>query len=300
METFPNYGLIIFIFIFLNNLLLFSQFQLFNEFCVDESGKFTPNSFYQNNLNLLLSSLKNKSSSSLFDTHIVGQGTTNQIYGLYMCRGDLDLQQCHDCVGSSSLTIIQTCPVQKEAISWYLQCMIRYSNLDIFSTVEISPLSYAWRPQNVSNRVLFRAEISKLMVGLVGQTAYNTSKGGYGIDKANVTSVEDVYVLMQCTFNILGSACESCLRVLIRNIESCCGITSLKLAMFSPSCWVRYEVVAHVEPFLSSTPSFENNFTTMSTPLSQGRSTASAVTSSCIYLISGLLIVVTMSFITTW
>ncbi|CAO2842630.1 unnamed protein product [Amaranthus hypochondriacus] len=273
MDNFPNtHGLIIFIFIFifLDNLLLSSQFQLFDEFCVDESGKFTTNSFYQTNLNLLLSSLKNRSSSSLFDTHIVGERTTDRIYGLYMCRGDLDLQQCHDCVESSSLTIIQTCPVQKEAISWYLQCMIRYSNRDIFSTVEISPLSYAWSLQNVSNRVRFRAEISKLVVGLVRQTAYNSSKGGYGIDKANVTSVEDVYVLMQCTFDILGSACESCLRVLIRNIESCCGITSLKLAMFGPSCWVRYEVVAHVQPFLSSTAYFENNFTTMSTPLSPG------------------------------
>nr|POF07756.1 cysteine-rich receptor-like protein kinase 25 [Quercus suber] len=88
-------------------------------YCSDET--FNPNSTYQSNLNLLLSSLSSNSSiESGFYNITVGQNSSNNtIYGLFLCRGDVTTEVCQDCVATATKNIVQQyCPRRR----WVVIC----------------------------------------------------------------------------------------------------------------------------------------------------------------------------------
>lgn len=229
-------------------------------YCEDKVGNYAATSAYQYNLNLILPNLANKASLSRFNTDMIGEGI-DQTYGLYMCRGDINEQQCHDCVQAASLATVQHCPVQKEAIVWYEQCMVRYANRSIFSHEDESYWSSSSTRGTMSDIAELGQIVSEAVDDLIAQAAYNTSSGGYAIGQAKLTLFEDVYVFAQCTPDILGSRCERCLRVALRNMAACCGMSRIRLAMYLPSCWLRYDekqIVGKLETSSLSPPSAFN------------------------------------------
>ncbi|KAL2931818.1 Cysteine-rich receptor-like protein kinase 25 [Bienertia sinuspersici] len=172
----------------------YSQFQFISEYCIDTNGNYTANSTYHNNLKFMLSSLTAQANLSLFNNDTVGEGF-DQTYGLFMCRGDLSVTQCHDCVVEASTTILKKCPTEQEAVVWFNQCMVRYANYYIFSLFKEAPMVYAWSSQNVSDPETFGEIYSKAVDDLIMQSAYNTSSLGYATGQANVTlgvNVKDV------------------------------------------------------------------------------------------------------------
>ncbi|KAL2931634.1 putative cysteine-rich repeat secretory protein 5 [Bienertia sinuspersici] len=188
----------------------------------------------------MLTDLISQENLSLFNNATFGE-EINQTYGLFMCRGDLNATQCYDCVVEATKTIFDKCPTQKEALVWFNECMIRYSNRNIFSLYEEAPMVYSWSSINVSNPQVFGEVYATTVDGLIMEAAYDTSSGGYAAGEANVTEFESVYVLAQCTPDIVGSRCERCLRVALRNMGGCCGTARTFLAMYMPSCWLRYD-----------------------------------------------------------
>ncbi|WVZ09036.1 hypothetical protein V8G54_022382 [Vigna mungo] len=99
--------------------------------CTD-STKNQPNTTFQTNLNLLLSSLSSLSSNATEPTQFykttIATETPNPVKGLFLCRGDTLASACYDCVTTAATDLKRWCPVQKEAIIWYDVCMVRYSN----------------------------------------------------------------------------------------------------------------------------------------------------------------------------
>ena len=87
-------------------------------YCSNET--FTPNSTYQSNLNLLLSSLSSNSSiESGFYNITVGQNSSNNtIYGLFLWRGDVTTKICQDCVTTATKNTVQQTVLDEER-SWY-------------------------------------------------------------------------------------------------------------------------------------------------------------------------------------
>ncbi|GAB4830997.1 hypothetical protein Ancab_005008, partial [Ancistrocladus abbreviatus] len=122
--------------------------------CVDNVGNYTQNSSFQKNLDLVIADLTYQSSHSAFYNSTVGQGL-NQAYGLYYCRGDLGFVGWQQCVQTTSTSILEKCPVEKEAIIWYEECTFRYANRSIFSIEEVYPWSWECSDGNVSNPDLF-------------------------------------------------------------------------------------------------------------------------------------------------
>ncbi|KAL2931607.1 Cysteine-rich repeat secretory protein 9 [Bienertia sinuspersici] len=223
-----------------------SQFHFDNYFCVDDVGNYTNYSKYQFNLNLLLSNLQHHAHFTYFNNITVGLGI-EQAYGLYMCRGDLNAQQCRDCVKAASSTIIKRCPIQKEAIVWYKECMVRYANRTIFSVAEHYPLAWSRSTANATNPEKFSLVVTETFNGIIEQAAYNKSMTGYATEKVGLNNAsETVYCHVQCTPDILGSPCERCLNVALTKTELCCGTARLDKKVFLPSCWLRYD---H-QPFL--------------------------------------------------
>ena len=93
--------------------------------CLDQSSV-APSSKYQTNLQSLISSLSNDASTSNGFGNRTEGSDEDMVYGLYLCRGDVNSSLCHSCVQDSGRLIQQHCPNNATAVLWYPFCLIRY------------------------------------------------------------------------------------------------------------------------------------------------------------------------------
>ncbi|XP_050379754.1 cysteine-rich receptor-like protein kinase 25 [Argentina anserina] len=90
---------------------------------------FTRNSTFQSNRNHLLSTLSSNSTRTTgFYNATAGRSPSDTVYGMLLCRGDVTTAGCKTCVTTATSDTVQRCPVEKEVMMWYVDCMIRYSN----------------------------------------------------------------------------------------------------------------------------------------------------------------------------
>ncbi|KAK9681715.1 hypothetical protein RND81_10G022400 [Saponaria officinalis] len=217
-----------------------SQFHYFGYYCDETIGNYTKKSDYKTNLNLLLPKLTDQASESHFDNHTVGEGI-DKTYGLYLCRGDLNDQQCHDCIDAAVLSASEKCPVEKSVIVWYEECMVRYSNQSIFEIEDETLLTYSWSTPNVTEPEKFQTVFGEAVDTVIDQAAYNESNKGYATAEEQITLFQTVYVMGICTPDIIGNLCERCLRVALSSMAGCCGTARVNQQMYLPSCWLRYD-----------------------------------------------------------
>ncbi|XP_075666233.1 cysteine-rich receptor-like protein kinase 25 isoform X1 [Castanea sativa] len=224
-------------------------------FCSNQTT-FSPNSnsTYQSNLNNLLSSLNaNSTSKTGFYNTTVGQTQTpeNTVYGLFLCRGDLATSECQDCVSTSTKEIVQLyCPEEKEAVIWYDECMLRYSNRSFFSIMEDEPSKILWNLLDITEPNRFIELAVKTLSDLVPLAAANASSGAkrFGTKETKFTDSQTLYNLVQCLPDLSSFDCNRCLREAIANLSTAFG-GKRGGRVLNPSCNVRYEVFAfyHVQ-----------------------------------------------------
>ncbi|KAL2524360.1 Cysteine-rich receptor-like protein kinase 10 [Abeliophyllum distichum] len=104
------------------------------------STVYSPNSTYKANLNQLFLNLSSASATQNngFYSYAVGRGPPDTVYGLFLCRGDVNIDICEQCVKNATAEIVRRCPKEKTATVWYDECLLRYSNQSIFSRVDQS------------------------------------------------------------------------------------------------------------------------------------------------------------------
>ncbi|XP_021739455.1 cysteine-rich receptor-like protein kinase 26 [Chenopodium quinoa] len=108
--------------------------------CDDTKGTYTSNGTFSSNLKLAFSNLTTLSSSRIFSNITIGSDAADNVYALYDCRNDISLDLCHRCIEDAIKSILDLCNDQpKEAIVFYEECMLRYANRMIFSTMELTP-----------------------------------------------------------------------------------------------------------------------------------------------------------------
>ncbi|CAK9185757.1 unnamed protein product, partial [Ilex paraguariensis] len=136
---------------------------------------YTPNSTFQSNLNLLLSVLSSNSTQKWFYNASVGDDVSSTAYGLFLCRGDVTIEVCNDCVVSAGKDIVQRCPREKVAYIWYDECMLRYNNDEL-------PREYQWDGNDVTEPNRFAQVLGGIMDGLATQASSDQP-----LDDQNVT-----------------------------------------------------------------------------------------------------------------
>ncbi|KAM4113013.1 hypothetical protein ACJW30_05G185600 [Castanea mollissima] len=206
---------------------------------------FTRNSTYQSNLNRLLSSLSSNSTrESGFYNTTVGQTPETRVYGLFFCRGDLTPNDCRDCVSTATKVIVQEqyCPVEKVAVIWYGECVLRYSNQSFFSVMDEAPLISMYNIQNITNSSRFTQLLGTSMNDIVTK-ASNAPSGAikFATTEANFSELQKLYSLVQCDSLISSSDCNRCLGTVIGNLPACCA-GKQGASVLNPSCFVRYEI----------------------------------------------------------
>ncbi|KAL7244089.1 hypothetical protein ACSBR1_016342 [Camellia fascicularis] len=86
------------------------------------TGNYTRGSQFDSNLQqLLVRTFYNKSSDNNF-SNVTEGNDPDKVYGLFLCRGDVQPSICKNCVNVASEEIVRRCPLYKEAIMWYDEC----------------------------------------------------------------------------------------------------------------------------------------------------------------------------------
>ncbi|XP_042478706.1 putative receptor-like protein kinase At4g00960 isoform X1 [Macadamia integrifolia] len=195
------------------------------------------------NGDLLLSYLSSNASLSInngFYSLTVGQNR-DEVYGLFLCRGDVEHSTCQDCVETAVVEVRQRCAANQQAITWYEECMVKY----IYSHWGASwwfPYSYRWESRNVLNPNGFNQTLINLMKSLATMATNSSSSSRikyFATGEANFSSSEKIYGLMQCTRDLSPSDCQKCLR----NATDYISITfngSSGLGVYYLTCVARY------------------------------------------------------------
>uniref|UniRef100_A0A7N2LU91 non-specific serine/threonine protein kinase n=1 Tax=Quercus lobata TaxID=97700 RepID=A0A7N2LU91_QUELO len=246
-------------------------------FCSNETT-FTPNSTYQSNLSRLLSSLSSNSThESGFYNTTVGQTPETTVYGLFFCRGDLTPDECRDCVSTATKDIVQEqyCPVEKVAVIWYGECVLRYSNESFFSTMGEDLTFLLSNTQNITeqteqDRFFLLLGASMNEIGSKASTASLGKQGGnvlnpscyiwyeiYPFYKGTIRTVISSRISACCSSaskyshhmkrDIDGGSCGECLSVLLDTGQKCCE-SKIGWRISGPNCFLRCENYSFTEP----------------------------------------------------
>ncbi|RDX60180.1 Cysteine-rich receptor-like protein kinase 25, partial [Mucuna pruriens] len=210
-------------------------------------------SAFQLNLRDLLSSLSSNalSNTGFYNTTVPEKISSDSVFGLFMCRGDVPPQACQVCVQNATQRLSAECSLSKQAVIWYDECMVRYSNRSFFSTFDTRPRVALLNTANISNQESFMS----LLFLTINTTADEAARPPIGDRKfatheADVSGFQTLYCLAQCTPDLSPRDCRTCLSAAIGDLPWCCQGKQGGRVLY-PSCNVRYELY----PFYGNTTS---------------------------------------------
>ncbi|XP_057985403.1 cysteine-rich receptor-like protein kinase 25 [Hevea brasiliensis] len=161
----------------------------------------------------------NSTLSSGFYNTSTGQNPDN-VYGLYLCRGDLSADVCKDCVTLATRDIVQLCLTQKED-----EYLLRNSNEFIFSSMAKEPVVYLWNSQNITVQERFEEPLMITIDDTASQAANASSR-------AKKFAISEFYIASKALHTYA---------VAISRLPNC-RIGKQGGRVLFPSCNIRYEI----------------------------------------------------------
>ncbi|EXB50923.1 Cysteine-rich receptor-like protein kinase 25 [Morus notabilis] len=145
-------------------------------------------------------------------------------------------------------------PTEELAMLWYDECLLRYYNTSFFGQVATRPHIYLLNTANVTDKDRF----SRLLNNTMKEAAVEAARGGLGEKKfatrdGNINGFQTLYNLVQCTPDLLGEDCGTCLTEAIGRLPEYCD-GKLGGRVLFPSCNVRYEIYPFYSQNTSSLP----------------------------------------------
>ncbi|CAA7060167.1 unnamed protein product [Microthlaspi erraticum] len=215
------------------------------------SRTYLKNSKYSSNLKTLLLSLSSKD-NHLFSNGFQGLNTGDDqdaVFVVFLCRGDLSPETCGDCVSFAVNDTLNQCPDGKEALIYYSDCMLRYSDRDILVHPLISSGKLLVNDLRVAANLSGR--FNKVLLSLLNDAAEEaaSSPRKFAAKKANFTSSQNVYVVAQCTPDLRKENCSSCLQRSISQLPR----DRIGGRLLWPSCNLRYELYLFYNQTLNAT-----------------------------------------------
>ncbi|XP_022720580.1 cysteine-rich receptor-like protein kinase 10 [Durio zibethinus] len=224
------------------------------------SERFNSSLRFENNLyHLLIQRLYGQGSIYGFFNDTVGENQ-DKVYGLFLCRGDVQPNFCESCIDLATAKIVEDCAGDKEAIIYYDACLVRFSNRSFFSIMELSPSFGMYNRANATDIDKFETNLLETFANLITKIS-NVSNYMYATTEVSVSNSTKLYGLAQCTPDLSVADCQSCLRSSIAKILSLA--TGRKGArVFLPSCSIRYEIY----PFYGKPRDESTNTTIIKSP----------------------------------
>ncbi|CAK8573777.1 unnamed protein product [Lathyrus sativus] len=225
----------------------------------------TPNSVFQRNLKTLLSYLSSNATANkeFYNTTVIDKNnSSNTVYGLFMCNGDVPAHLCGQCVTNATsynLSSYQNidCSLSNEVTIMNDDCMVRYSN-NSFITVDLSLHSESCHFIIMSNQATFKFSVSETLNGVADEAA-SSSIGvkKYATKEVALSEIQTIYSQAQCTPNLSPLDCRKCLNTTITDFLDICEYENNVIrAGYSRaySCYIRTDVYPFYRPSNATTP----------------------------------------------
>nr|XP_023890052.1 cysteine-rich receptor-like protein kinase 10 [Quercus suber] len=262
--------------------------------CNNNNGNYTSNSTYEKNLNQVLYSLYSNTTIDYgFYYSSYGQNS-DQVYAIGLCGGDVNPDDCRGCLTNCSTLLTQLCPNQKEAIWWYSQCMLRYSNRSIFGIMNSTIQVDLCNNENVSANYVdqYNDDVHILLNNLTSEAAAGGSLRKYAAGSAITTDFKKLYALVQCTPDLSEQDCTNCLLIAIAAYPQYCA-GKVGRSVLLTSCKIRYEDYSFFHSTTAPAPSSTN--TTTSPPLTNTTTTAEGNPRNTLWMV--IIIVASVAFV---
>ncbi|XP_047940784.1 cysteine-rich receptor-like protein kinase 26 [Salvia hispanica] len=161
-----------------------------------KNGNYTSNSVYGANINTTLSSIYTNIGINGFYNASAGQGP-DRVNAIALCRGDVQLNVCRQCVQEAGADLVESCPIQKEAFVWSEFCSLRYSNGTIYGAVATRPAVSVRNTQNVTSPWQFREAQRALLHDLRGRASAGSSTRKVAAGSATGPDSQMIFGLVQ-------------------------------------------------------------------------------------------------------
>ncbi|VYS49887.1 unnamed protein product [Arabidopsis thaliana] len=215
----------------------------------------TRTSSYLSNRDMVLSTLRNRSSIGSYSNATAGL-SPNTIYGMFLCRGDLNRTSCSDCVNATTLEIYKSCFYRKSALVISNECIVRYSNVSFFTLVEDVPSTARFSTGNSLDSPQFFSQtlLEKLDALILRASLSSSLPVPYFVnDQQHVTQLEgsyDLHAMVQCSPDLDPRNCTVCLRLAVQRLSGCCSHAQFA-RIFYTKCLITYEISA-LQPNVTS------------------------------------------------
>uniref|UniRef100_A0A0E0ISZ9 non-specific serine/threonine protein kinase n=1 Tax=Oryza nivara TaxID=4536 RepID=A0A0E0ISZ9_ORYNI len=216
----------------------------------------TAGSAYLSNLRALGGALSRRALATGFASGSYG-AAPDEVHGLVLCRGDFTGGNCTDGLASAFRdAAAQFCPGAADATVYYDQYMIRYTNDGrlLSDPGDNEPL---WSGKNMNEvtgadaAARFMAKATELMnrtadLAAFGSPPSSSSPSRYATGETwfDEQGVSVVYGLVQCTPDLTGEQCRSCLAGIIAQMPKLFGDASSRPVggrILGVRCNLRYE-----------------------------------------------------------
>ncbi|XP_074282298.1 plasmodesmata-located protein 3-like [Silene latifolia] len=188
-----------------------------------------PNNIYSQSLTTLTTTLIQQSSRSKFYKTTTG-GPQSSISGLYQCRGDLNNNDCYNCVSKLPQISQNLCGKVVAARIQLLGCYMLY---EVSGFPEISGMQMLFKQCSSTNVAGSGFEMRRdtalqvMQNGLVSGNGYSS------------TTYQGVYVLGQCQGDLGSSDCGLCVKSAVEKAQVECG-SSLAGQVYLYKCFASY------------------------------------------------------------
>ena len=213
------------------------------------TNRISRNTTYFFNLQTLLTSLSSNSAFFSMGSQSLTKGQNDDmVFGLYLCKGDLSPEACGDCVLFATKDAPTRCPGGKEFLIQYDECMLGYSDRNIFSDAVTTTRIITWNPQKITEDQDLSDRFNHAVVALINKSAKeaaNSRTKKFAANKTNFTSSRTIYTSVQCNPELSGEDCVTCLQRSIKDFY----FNSVGGRVLVPSCNSRYELY----PFYNET-----------------------------------------------
>ncbi|KAF0920715.1 hypothetical protein E2562_036416, partial [Oryza meyeriana var. granulata] len=221
--------------------------------CNPTAGNYTAGSAYLSNLRALGDALSKRAFDSGFASGSYGTAP-DEVHGLVLCRGDFTVGNCTDGLASAFRdTTTQFCPNAADATVYYDQYMIRFTN-DGRLLSNLGNNEPLWSGKNMNEvtgadaAARFMEKVTELMNKTADFAAFwsSSSPSRYATGETwfDEQGVSIVYGLVQCTPDLTGERCRSCLAGIIAQMPKLFGSPSSRPIggrILGVRCNLRYE-----------------------------------------------------------
>uniref|UniRef100_A0A803N941 Uncharacterized protein n=1 Tax=Chenopodium quinoa TaxID=63459 RepID=A0A803N941_CHEQI len=124
----------------------------------------------------------------------------NKVEAMALCRADISVDDCRDCVSSSASSLLSVCPNSMKAFGYSDNCVIYYTNISLFHVLTDRPFwALRFDGRITADIPKFNSSLTTLMTSLQNKASLGNSVLKFATGNTKVTANQSLYGLVQCS-----------------------------------------------------------------------------------------------------